>query len=71
MSETARVLRTAGGAFMTFFKSPPNATTSAVRTVFSEADIRRIVEERFVILDAVGCETTAFHDQWRLYLRKR
>jgi len=72
VSETARVLRAAGGAFMTFFKSPPNATTtSAVRTVFAEADIRRIVEERFVILDAAGCETTAFHDQWRLYLRRR
>jgi SAM-dependent methyltransferase len=72
VSETARVLRAQGGGFMTFFKSPPNATTtSAVRTVFAEADIRRIVEERFLIEDAVGCETTAFHDQWRLYLRKR
>jgi hypothetical protein len=57
---------------MTFFKSPPNAlTTSAVRTVFAEADILRIVGEWFVIEDVAGCETTAFHDQWRLYLRKR
>jgi len=72
VSETARVLRASGGAFMTFFKSPPNVTTaSAVRTVFGEADIRRIVGEWFVIEDAAGCETTAFHDQWRLYLRKR
>jgi len=71
-SETARVLRGGGGAFMTFFKSPPNAlTTSAVRTVFAEADIRRIVGQWFVIEDTAGCETTAFHDQWRLYLRKR
>jgi ubiquinone/menaquinone biosynthesis C-methylase UbiE len=72
VSETARVLRAAGGAFMTFFKSPPNvATSSAVRTVFAERDILRIVGEHFVIEDAAGCETTAFHNQWRLYLRKR
>jgi len=71
-SETSRVLRASGGAFMTFFKSPPNAVTaSAVRTVFAERDIREIVGKRFVVEDAAGCETTAFHDQWRLYLRKR
>ena len=71
-SEAARVLREGGGGFMTFFKSPPNApTASAVRTVFAEADIRRTVGEWFVVEDAVGGETTAFHDQWRLYLRKR
>ncbi len=71
-SETARVLRPGGGAFMTFFRSPPNAVSaSAVRTVFAEADIRRIVGEWFVVEDTAGCETTAFHDQWRLYLRKR
>ncbi len=72
VSETARVLRVSGGGFMTFFKCPPNAMTkSAVRTVFAEADIRRMVGEWFVIEDAAGSDTTAFHDQWRLYLRKR
>jgi len=72
VSETARVLRAGGTAFMTFFRSPPNEpSASAVRTVFGEADIRRVVGECFEIEDAAGCETTAFHDQWRLYLRKR
>jgi SAM-dependent methyltransferase len=69
--ETARVVRTGGGAFMSFFRSPPNAVaTDAVRSVFREDDIRRVVGAGFVIEDAIGGHTTGFHDQWMLYLRK-
>jgi SAM-dependent methyltransferase len=72
VQETARVLRTEGGAFMSFFRSPPNqASDSAIRTVIPEAEIKKLVEDVFVIEEALGGDTTGFHDQWRLYLRKR
>lgn len=72
VKETARVLRDGGGAFMSFFRSPPNApTSSAIRTVFPQADITRIVGELFIIEDETGGNTTDFHDQWMLYLKKR
>jgi SAM-dependent methyltransferase len=69
--ETARVVRAGGAAFMSFFRSPPNPVTpDAVRSVFREDDIRRVVGSCFVIEDAIGGQTTSFHDQWMLYLRK-
>ena len=72
VAETARVLGDSGTAFMSFFRSPPNAPSeSAVRTVFGEGDILRVVGAHFDVLDAAGGSTIAFHDQWRLYLRKR
>jgi SAM-dependent methyltransferase len=72
VTETARVLRDGGSAFMSFFRSPPNApTSSAIRTVFPQVDINRIIGRRFTIEDEVGGNTTNFHDQWMLYLRKR
>lgn len=72
VAETARVLRSGGTAYMSWFRSPPNPVTdSATRTVFTEADIRRVVEEFFVIVDEAGGETTSWHDQWQLYLRRR
>jgi SAM-dependent methyltransferase len=72
VAESARVLRPDGAAFMSWFRSPPNTVNaSAVRTVFPEGDICRIVEEHFAIVEEAGGNTTDWHDQWRLYLRKR
>jgi ubiquinone/menaquinone biosynthesis C-methylase UbiE len=71
VAETARILRPGGGAYMSFFRSPPNSTTaSAVRTVYLEGDIRDAVKSYFVVERESGGNTTSLHDQWRLYLRK-
>ena len=72
VEETARVLRAGGSAYMTFFRCPPNdVSSSSVRTVFHEEDIREMVEAHFTIDDEEGGDTQMFHDQWVLYLRKR
>jgi len=72
VGETARVLAPRGAAFMSFFRSPPNPeSASAVRSAFAEAEITAAVEEHFVVEDVAGGSTTAFHDQWMLYLRRR
>lgn len=71
ISETARVLRADGHAYMSFFKSPPNSpTSSAVRTVFDEREIRESLAAHFAIEREAGGNSTDLHDQWRLYLRK-
>ena len=72
IAETARVLRCGGGAFMSFFRSPPNsATSSAVRTVYPHEEIMDAVCTHFTVRHTCGGDTTALHDQWRLYLRRR
>jgi SAM-dependent methyltransferase len=72
VSETARVLCAGGGALMTFFRSPPNALSStAHRSVFTESDILRTVGTHFEVEHTSGGSGSDFHDQWRLYLRKK
>ena len=72
LAESARVLRPGRGAFASFFRSPPNdVSSSAVRSVFRERDIRDLVEKYFTIEDELNGRTTAFHDQWRIYLRRK
>jgi SAM-dependent methyltransferase len=72
VAETARVLRPEGTAYISFFASPPNELDSgAVRSVFPREEILAAVEKHFVIEDSANGTTTGFHDQWRLYLRKR
>jgi len=71
VAETARVLRPGGGAYMSFFASPPNPLNSgAVRSVFPREEILAAVGEHFVVESSANGTTTDFHDQWRLYLRK-
>lgn len=71
VQESARVLRAGGGAFMSFFRSPPNVITSdAMRTVFAQEEIERIVKEFFRIRVTFGGETAGWHDQWRFFLSK-
>jgi ubiquinone/menaquinone biosynthesis C-methylase UbiE len=72
VNETARVLRSTGTAYMSFFRSPPNElNAAALRTVFLESDIIKVVEGAFVIEHSEGGTTAEYHDQWGLYLRKR
>jgi SAM-dependent methyltransferase len=71
VAETARVLKPGGGAYMSFFASPPNPLNSgAVRSVFPREEILAAVEAHFVVESSANGTTTDFHDQWRLYLRK-
>jgi SAM-dependent methyltransferase len=71
VAETARVLRPGGGAYMSFFASPPNPLDSgAVRSVFPREEILAAVESHFTVESSANGTTTGFHDQWRLYLRK-
>jgi SAM-dependent methyltransferase len=72
LSESARVLRPGRGAFASFFRSPPNGvSSSAVRSVFREQDIRDLIAKCFTIEDELNGRTTAFHDQWTIYLRRK
>jgi SAM-dependent methyltransferase len=71
IAETARVLRPGGAAYMSFFASPPNELDNgAVRSVFPRDAVLAAVETHFVIERSAHGDTTDFHDQWRLYLRK-
>jgi SAM-dependent methyltransferase len=72
LDEIARVLRPGGAAFTTWFRSPPNDLAGeALRSVFAEKEIRRLVGVHFEIEASSGGETTSVNDQWRLYLRRR
>lgn len=71
VAETARVLKPGGAAYMSFFAGPPNPLNSgAVRSVFPREEILAAVRDHFEIERTANGETTDFHDQWRLYLRK-
>lgn len=72
VKETARVLRPDGTAVMSFFRSPPNPLSSdALRTVFLETDITNLITPLFKVEHSDSGESTGFHDQWNLYLRKQ
>lgn len=72
LDETARVLRTGGVAFTSWFRSPPNElSTRWERTVHREPDIRRWAGSRFDLVMESGGETTEYHDQWLRLLQKR
>ncbi len=71
LDEIARVLAPGGAAFTTWFRSPPNDLASAaIRSVFPEEEIRRLVGAAFAVEASSGGDTTSVNDQWRLYLRK-
>lgn len=72
VSETARVLDDDGCAFMSFFRHPPNSlSSSALRSVFEESAIRSTLDQYFDIVADYGGSSTAFHDQWMLYLHRK
>jgi SAM-dependent methyltransferase len=71
IDETARVLGETGRAYMSFFVSPPNEPTgSSVRTVFDRDAVLDAIGTHFTIEREGGGDSTDWHDQWRLYLRK-
>lgn len=71
LEEIARVLRPGGGAFTTWFRSPPNdLAAAALRSVFAEDAIRSLIGTSFTLEASTGGETTSVNDQWRLYLGK-
>jgi SAM-dependent methyltransferase len=65
LQEIRRVLRPAGVFFSTWFRSPPNASSSdAGRRVFAEPDILSLLGTGFGVRESWGGTTAAEHDQW-------
>lgn len=72
ISELARVLRDNGQAFVTWFRSPPNAPCNDdERTVFAESEIESALAPHFDIIESWGGTTESRHDQWVMHLKKK
>lgn len=70
ISEIRRVARPGCLLWTTWFKSPPNKPTNdEARTVYSERDIRKNLED-FTLLRERGGKSNGYHDQWEMIHRK-
>lgn len=71
LDETHRVMRDGGYASTSWFLSPPNPVSShPKRTVFRRTEVESLLSERFEIVEVMGGDSGAYHDQCQIVVRR-
>ena len=72
LEEIARVLKSGGRLFSSWFRNPPYEISSEeYRTVFAECDIEKMLAKHFETYYSRGGSSGEWWDQWCLYSRLR
>ena len=72
LEEIARVLKSGGRLFSSWFRNPPYEISSEeYRTVFAECDIEKMLAKHFETYYSRGGSSGEWWDQWCLYSQLR